>query len=141
MLNQPAARAAPNPLAPNPAALDRLFHALAAPTRRAVLARLAQGPVSVSEIARPLPVSLPAVHQHLKVLEESGLVRSEKSGRVRTCRLEPAALATAEDWLATQRRLWEGRFDRLEAYLATLQTAAHDGEGAQSQPEKGAMGE
>lgn len=79
--------------------------------------RLSRGPASVSELARPLPMSLPAVVQHLKVLEASGLVRSEKVGRVRTCRIEPAALQTAEHWIAERRVNWERRLDRLGEYL------------------------
>lgn len=101
--------------------LDRVFHALADPTRRGIVARLMRGPATVSELARPLPMALPSVLQHLKVLEHSGLVRSEKRGRVRTCRVDPAALTAAERWLAEQRAYWEGRLDRLEAYLETLQ--------------------
>jgi DNA-binding transcriptional ArsR family regulator len=80
--------------------------------------RLASGPASVSELAGPLPMSLPAVVQHLHVLERSGLVRSEKVGRVRTCRIEPAALTNAERWIAERRAAWERRLDRLGAYLA-----------------------
>lgn len=99
------------------AALDRLFHALADPTRRAMVSRLSRGPASVSELAEPLSMSLPSVMQHIRVLEQSGLVRSEKTGRVRTCRIEPATLRTAEQWIAEQRALWEGRLDRLDAYL------------------------
>lgn len=98
--------------------LDRLFHALADPSRRGMVERLSRGPVSVGELARPLAISLPAVIQHLAVLEASGLVRSEKVGRVRTCRMEPAALAAVEDWLAGRRASWERRFDRLAGYLA-----------------------
>ncbi len=100
------------------AATDRAIHALADPTRRALLARLARGPASVSELAQPMPISLPAVLQHLSVLEASGLVVSEKQGRVRTCRLDPAALTLAETWIAERRREWEARFDRLAGYLA-----------------------
>jgi DNA-binding transcriptional ArsR family regulator len=96
---------------------DRLFQALADPTRRAIVERLARGPVSVSDLARPLPMSLAAVVQHLQVLEGGGLVRSEKSGRVRTCRLEPTGLRAAEDWIRTQRTSWEERLDRLGDYL------------------------
>lgn len=99
------------------AALNRMFTALADPTRRAMVERLARGPASVSELARPLPMSLPAVVQHLQVLEESGLVASEKVGRVRTCRIEPGALGVAQDWLAQQHAHWTARFDRLDAYL------------------------
>ena len=100
--------------------LDQVFQALADPTRRGMLARLSRAPASVSELAAPYRMSLPAVMQHLQLLEASGLVRSEKSGRVRTCRLEPKALATAESWIAEQRALWEGRLDRLEDYLETM---------------------
>src|SRR5436305_1481732 len=97
------------------ARLDRAFQALADPTRRGMLARLSRAPASVSELAAPFRISLPAVMQHLQMLEASGLVRSEKKGRVRTCRLEPKALATAESWIAEQRALWEGRLDRAVA--------------------------
>ncbi|WP_027132922.1 ArsR/SmtB family transcription factor [Geminicoccus roseus] len=97
--------------------LDRMFQALADPTRRAMVERLCQGPVPVKELARPLAMSLSAVVQHLQVLEASGLVRSEKAGRVRTCRIEPAALQAAEAWFAQRRALWERRFDRLAEHL------------------------
>jgi DNA-binding transcriptional ArsR family regulator len=106
-------------------ALDRTFQALADPVRRGMLARLSRGPASVSELAGPLPISLPAVMQHLKALEESGLVRSEKKGRVRTVRLEPNTLETAESWIAERRTEWEARLDRFETYLSTLK---NDGE-------------
>jgi DNA-binding transcriptional ArsR family regulator len=112
------------------ARLDLLFHALADPTRRAMVERLSRGPASVSELAQPLSMSLPAVVQHLQVLEASGLVRSEKVGRVRTCRIEPKALRTAEDWIAERRSSWERRLDRLGAYLAEQDEEA--GEGSQS---------
>ena len=95
-----------------------MFQALADPTRRGMIARLSRGPASVSELAEPLDMSLPAVVQHLQVLEASGLVRSEKTGRVRTCRIEPAALRTAEQWIAARRTSWERRLDRLGEYLA-----------------------
>jgi DNA-binding transcriptional ArsR family regulator len=98
-------------------ALDETFHALADPTRLMMVERLSRGPASVSELARPFAMSLPAVVQHLHVLERSGLVRSEKAGRVRTCRIEPAALETVEDWAAQRRRSWERRLDRLGEYL------------------------
>src|SRR5688572_4773472 len=98
--------------------LDGVFHALADPGRRAMIERLVRAPASVSELAAPLAMSLPAVMQHLAVLESSGLVRSEKAGRVRTCRLETAVLRTAEQWIADRRTAWEQRFDRLEDYLA-----------------------
>jgi DNA-binding transcriptional ArsR family regulator len=103
------------------ARLDLAFQALADPTRRGMLARLSRGPASVSELARPLSISLPAVLQHVQALEASGLVRSEKVGRVRTCRIEPQALAGAEAWIAEQRALWEARLDRLEDFLAEMQ--------------------
>lgn len=92
--------------------LDRLFQALADPTRRDIVARLTRGPTSVSALAEPLAMSLPAVMQHLRVLEESGLVRSEKIGRVRTCHVEAAALRTAEEWLTRQRTARENHLDR-----------------------------
>jgi len=106
--------------------LDLAFQALADPTRRGMLARLSQGPASVSELALPFAISLPAVMQHLHLLETSGLVRSEKKGRVRTCRIEPKALAGAEGWIAEQRALWEGRLDRLEDYLETMKSKESD---------------
>lgn len=101
--------------------LDRTFQALADPTRRGMLARLSRGPASVSDLARPFAISLPAVLQHVQALEQSGLVKSAKKGRVRTVEIEPAAISAAEHWLAEQRSLWEARADRLESYLATLQ--------------------
>ncbi|MFI6757557.1 ArsR/SmtB family transcription factor [Micromonospora sp. NPDC050417] len=98
--------------------LDLMFHALADPSRRSMVERLSRGPASVSELARPLTMSLPAVVQHLRVLEASGLVRSEKVGRVRTCRIEPAAFSQFEQWITDRRRGWERRLDRLGDYLA-----------------------
>jgi DNA-binding transcriptional ArsR family regulator len=98
--------------------LDQVFHALADPSRRGMVERLSRGPASVSELARPLDMSLAAVVQHLKVLEASGLVRSEKVGRVRSCRIEPSVLRTAERWIAERRTSWERRLDRLGDYLA-----------------------
>jgi DNA-binding transcriptional ArsR family regulator len=109
--------------------LDRLFHALADPARRAMVERLARGPAPVSELARPLPMSLPAAMQHLGVLEAAGLVRSEKVGRVRTCAIEPGALGLAEQWLNARRTEWEHRLDRLGEYLKTLETEG-DGHGS-----------
>jgi len=105
----------------NESRLDHAFQALADPARRAMLARLSHGPASVSELARPLPMSLPAVLQHLKALEDSGLVSSEKKGRVRTARLEGDALGAAEAWLADRRTEWEAQADRLERFLANIQ--------------------
>ncbi len=98
--------------------VNLLFHALADPSRRAMVERLTRGPASVSELAQPLAMSMPAVVQHLHVLERSGLVHSEKVGRVRTCTVEPAALRTAEGWIAARRTTWEQRLDRLGEYLA-----------------------
>lgn len=97
--------------------LDRTFAALADPARRAMVDRLAQGPATVSELAKPLPMSLPAVMLHLKVLEECGLVTSQKAGRVRTCRIEPQILSQAEKWVTERRQMWERNLDRLGAYL------------------------
>ncbi|HEY7631877.1 MAG TPA: metalloregulator ArsR/SmtB family transcription factor [Thermoleophilaceae bacterium] len=98
--------------------LDRVFQALADPSRRVMVERLSRGPASVSELAEPLPMSLQAVVQHLQVLEASGLVRTEKLGRVRTCQIEPAALQSAEQWISERRTLWERRLDRLGDFLA-----------------------
>jgi DNA-binding transcriptional ArsR family regulator len=100
------------------APIDRLFHALAEPTRRQMMERLSRGPATVSDLARPFAMSLPAIVQHLAVLEECGLVASEKVGRVRTCRIEPKGLQTAERWINERRQLWERRLDRLGAFLA-----------------------
>jgi len=100
------------------ASLDQVFQALADPTRRNMVERLVRGPASVSELARPQAMSLPAAMQHLQVLETCGLVRSEKTGRVRTCRIEPDALRAAEGWIGSQRTTWESRLDRLGEYLA-----------------------
>lgn len=101
--------------------LDHVFGALADPTRRAILARLGQGEASVGELARPFAMALPSLMKHIRVLEAGGLVESEKSGRVRTCRLKPAAMTHAERWLGEQRAVWEARLDRLEAYVATIE--------------------
>jgi len=110
------------------ASLDNVFHALADPTRRAVLNQLSQGPASVSELAKPFKMALPSFVQHLQVLENSGLIRSKKIGRVRTCQIQTKPLTKAEDWIADQRALWTSRFDRLEDYVEKLQ--------AETQPEK-----
>lgn len=101
--------------------LDRLFHALADPARRAILERLGRGPAPVSELAKPLPMSLPAAMQHLGVLEDAGLIRTEKVGRTRTCALEPQAMSRAEQWITARRREWENRLDRLDEYLKSLE--------------------
>jgi DNA-binding transcriptional ArsR family regulator len=105
--------------------LDQAFQALADPSRRIVVERLSRGPASVSELAQPLAMSLPGVLQHLQVLEASGLIRSEKVGRVRTCHIESRALSDAERWIAERRACWEGRLDRLGEYLAE-QTATDE---------------
>ena len=97
--------------------LDLAFQALADPARRAIAERLTRGPASVSELAKPLPMSLPAVMLHLKVLEDSGLVKSEKVGRVRTCRIEVQSLSQAERWITERRQMWERNLDRLGAFL------------------------
>jgi DNA-binding transcriptional ArsR family regulator len=97
--------------------LDKAFAALADPTRRAMVERLARGAASVSELAAPLPMSLAGALQHLKVLEDSGLVTSSKQGRVRTCQVDPKMLSQVERWVADRRALWEQRLDRLDALL------------------------
>lgn len=102
------------------AALDLVFNALADPTRRAVVRRLSKGPASVSELAKPFKMALPSFLQHVDVLERSGLIRTNKIGRVRTCEFAPARLKAAENWLADQRSLWERRLDRLDDYLSAL---------------------
>ena len=99
------------------AELDRVFQALADPGRRVMVERLSRGPASVSELARPLAMSLAAVLQHVQVLEASGLVRSQKTGRTRTCRINPAVLRSAEQWISERRALQERRLDRLGEYL------------------------
>jgi len=106
--------------------LDRIFHALSDPARRTMLERLSKGPASVSELAAPLEMTLAAVVQHVQVLEESGVIRTEKVGRVRTCRIERSGLGVAERWIAGRRAQWESRFDRLGALLAD---EGDDGEG------------
>lgn len=99
--------------------LDEVFHALADPTRRAVVERLSRGPASTSDLARPFAMALPTFTQHMGVLERSGLVSSQKQGRVRTYRLAAARLGTAETWLGAQRSLWERRLDQLDTFLTT----------------------
>jgi DNA-binding transcriptional ArsR family regulator len=98
--------------------LDLVFQALSDPSRRLMVERLSHGPASVSELAQPFAMSLPAVVQHLQMLESSGLVRSKKAGRVRTCYIEPQALNKAERWIRDRRTRWERRLDRLGEYLA-----------------------
>lgn len=103
-----------------PAPLDLAFQALADPSRRAMVEQLSRGATSVSELAKPLAMSLPAVMQHLSVLESSGLVRTHKVGRVRTCRIDRAALAMVQSWIARQSVEWDARLDRLDRYLETM---------------------
>ena len=100
------------------ASINRVFHALGDPTRRAIVEKLSEGPISVSRLAAPLDITLAAVVQHLQILEKSGLVHTEKVGRVRTCRIEPKGLSVAEQWIEDRRTLWEKRFDRLGDLLA-----------------------
>lgn len=116
---------------PSTATADHVFQALGDATRRAIVAQLGSGPASVSELARPLPVSLAAVVQHVQVLEASGLVATRKQGRVRTCELVPDALLEAERWLAARRALWTRRLDRLEVLLAAESTRS---DGADTEP-------
>jgi len=98
--------------------IERVFHALGDPTRRAIVEKLSRGPLSVSRLAEPLDITLTAVVQHLQVLEESGLVHTEKLGRVRTCRVESLGFSLLEQWIADRRSTWERRLDRLDRLLA-----------------------
>jgi DNA-binding transcriptional ArsR family regulator len=98
--------------------IDRVFHALGDPTRRALVEKLSEGPISVSRLAAPMAITLAAVVQHLQILEQSGLVHTEKAGRVRTCRIEPQALTAAEQWFADRRSMWERKLDALGEFLA-----------------------
>lgn len=107
----------------NKSDIDRIFHALGDPTRRELVEKLTQGPMSVSGLAEPLAMTLAAVVQHLQILEESGLVRTEKTGRVRTCRLDPAGFALAAKWIADRRSIWERGLDRLGELLAEPDTS------------------
>lgn len=104
------------------AAVDRVFHALGDPTRRAIVEKVSKGRVSVSELAKPLDITLAAVVQHLQILEESGLVQTEKIGRVRFCRIESAGLKVMEEWIAKRRIMWAKRFDKLGSLLADEET-------------------
>ena len=113
--------------APGDAAwLDAVFGALADPSRRAILARLAEGPASVGELAGPLPMSSPAVSKHLKVLERAGLLIRVRDGRVHRCRLGPGALAGAGEWISRTRAFWEGRFDSLARYLENADESTNE---------------
>ena len=100
--------------------LDTVFHALADPTRRSVVQRLGTGQATVSELAKPFDMALPSFMKHLRVLEASGLIRSQKRGRVRTCQINAKKLLTAQTWIAKQRALWEGRADRLTDYVERM---------------------
>ena len=110
------------PAHPDPARLDRQFFAVSDSTRRAILERLSDGPRSVSELTEPLGIAMPSVVKHLTVLENGGLVESEKTGRVRTYRMAPAAFAAIEHWVALRRKRLDAQFDRLERHLATIRT-------------------
>lgn len=107
-------------MAKHDADLSRLFHAVADPTRRAILSRLAAGPAPVTELARPTGLRLPTVMRHLAVLEEAGLIATSKDGRVRTCAMVPEALSPMRAWIEEQRAIWESRLDRLDTYVMTL---------------------
>ena len=106
--------------------LDALFQSLADPTRRAILARLAHGPATVTDLAAPFDMALPSFLQHLRRLEDGGLIETTKQGRVRTCSIKVGALAPAKTWMEEQRLLWEGRHDRLEDFLKTLTNSTED---------------
>jgi DNA-binding transcriptional ArsR family regulator len=113
--------------------VDLTLKALADPTRRRVIERLSRGTASVGELAEPFEMTLPSFVQHLKVLEDSGLVRSQKAGRVRTFELVPGRLRLAEDWLSKHRALWERRLDQLDDYLLTMKKETSDGNDARAQ--------
>jgi DNA-binding transcriptional ArsR family regulator len=100
--------------------LDRVFHSLSDSTRRAVIAQLANGPASISDLAQPHHMALPSFMKHIRVLEESKIIISRKAGRIRTCALHPEALAAAQGWLEHERRVWETRLDQLDAFVETL---------------------
>jgi DNA-binding transcriptional ArsR family regulator len=107
--------------------IDQVFRALGDPMRRAIVEKLSHGPISASHLAEPLNITLAAVVQHLQILEQSGLVKTEKAGRVRTCRIEPAGLSAAEHWISNLRSLWERRFDRLGDLLDETDHIRRDG--------------
>lgn len=109
-----------------PAQLDRIFYALADPTRRAVLERLSIGPAAVSELAKPFKMALPSFTQHLNVLSDCGLVHSQKIGRIRTYQIDQIALTVAEQWIDDQRAIWEARFNQLDTYLNTIKDETND---------------
>ncbi|HZS63653.1 MAG TPA: metalloregulator ArsR/SmtB family transcription factor [Xanthobacteraceae bacterium] len=116
--------------------LSSTFAALADPTRRAILARLALGQTSVSELAKPFDISGPAISKHLKVLERAGLITRGREAQWRPCRLEPEALKGVDDWLEEYRRLWEERLDRLDDYLQTLQAKENEARETRSERKK-----
>ncbi|GLQ90765.1 transcriptional regulator [Dyella flagellata] len=113
-------------MANNAMALDSIFQALADPTRRAVLQRLGRGPATVGELAEPFQMALPSFMKHVGILERTGLIRSRKSGRIRTCTLEHKNLAAAERWFADQRAIWASRYQNLDSLLETLTGEEHD---------------
>lgn len=114
------------PMEPDHLTLNSVFHALADPTRRAVVQRLAQGAATVSELAAPFDMALPSFMKHIGVLETSGLIGSSKTGRVRTCALRRQALLATERWFEEQRRLWQGRYEALDDLLVTLNGGEHE---------------
>jgi DNA-binding transcriptional ArsR family regulator len=109
--------------------LDAAFHALSDPTRRAVISRLTKSPAPVKELAEPFDMGLPAFLKHLRVLEESGLITTEKTGRTRTCQVKIGRLAEAESWLSEQRALWQARTDRLADYVETQMSRDNENDG------------
>lgn len=121
-------------MTPDP--LSQTFAALADPTRRAILARLAQGEASVNELAAPFDISLPAISRHLKVLEAAGLISRGRAAQWRPCRLEAAPLQGLDGWLDSYRRLWEGSFDKMDAYLKLIQQGDGNGSSSNSNPAK-----
>jgi len=110
----------------NQISIDQVFHAFGDPTRRKLVEQLSQGPVAASELAKPLGITLAAVVQHLQVLERSGIIRTQKTGRVRTCQLDPTGFTVAAQWLDERRSLWERRLDRLGAILAEDEPSTDD---------------
>jgi DNA-binding transcriptional ArsR family regulator len=117
--------------------LSARFQALADPTRRAILAKLVLGEFSVNELVEPFAISQPAISRHLKVLEHAGLISRSREAQFRPCRLEPAALQSLDQWLADYRRLWNARFDRLEALLAKDRGAGHSTKTKSAKSRKG----
>jgi DNA-binding transcriptional ArsR family regulator len=115
-------------MANNYTTLDTLFHALADSTRRQVLEQLAEGPQSVSALARPFSMALPSFMQHIRILEECGLIRTQKQGRVRLCEMNTGSLAPAEDWISGQRDIWQARLDRLDSLLTSMDATDRTGE-------------